>query len=353
MQRGEILQHLVHLVGGAPFSSAREVFEVTSRMLGPALPRIPDGEVGRPWMGWFAPVITENPFLQRTDEEFRPHPGGYATFRYVLKPGVTAEEVIFSNLPHARVAIESYGVFRELKKAGVVRPETKFLWTMAHPIPVIRRYFPEELQPLIEDAFERAILGEVRKVVEIVPASDLAIQWDCASAVFGTLERNEPSRFGRTREEMYQPLAERLARFGRAVPADVDLLYHFCYGNSAGKHSIEPSTTRDAVIMANRVQEALGAERPIQLIHLPVPIDRDDDAYFAPLCELRLAPQCVMALGLVHLRDGLAGNRRRIAAAQRHLPRFAIATECGLSHVPRDQLLDVLALQAELAGVSE
>ena len=90
---------------------------------------------------------------------------------------------------------------------------------------------------------------------------------------------------------------------------------------------------------------------PIQLIHLPVPIDRDDDAYFAPLSELRLSPDCVMALGLVHLRDGLAGTARRIAAAKRHMSSFAIATECGLSHVPRELLVDVLDLQARVSGI--
>jgi hypothetical protein len=300
-------------------------------------------------MGWFAPVITENPDLVRTDEEFRPHPGGYATYRYRLKPGVRAEDLVFRNMRHAEVALESYRIFRDLKTRGIVRPEARFLCTLAHPIPVIRRYFPDDLQPLIEPAFERALLEEVRKITQAIPADDLAIQWDCASAIFGTLERNEASRFGASREEMYRPLAERLARFGRAVPAGVDLLYHFCYGNSNGKHSIEPSSTRDAVIMANLVQDVLGAERPIQLIHLPVPIDRDDDAYFAPLADLRMEGSGTMALGLVHLRDGIEGAERRVKAAKRHLPHFAIATECGLSHVPRERVTDVLQLQAALA----
>src|SRR5206468_575277 len=143
------------------------------------------------------------------------------------------------------------------------------------------------------------------------PHDQLAIQWDCASAVFATLERGEPSRFGATREAMYAPLAERLARFGSAVPRDVDLLYHFCYGNSNGKHSVEPSSTRDAVIMANRVAALLGPARPIQLIHLPVPKSRDDDRYFAPLRALSLGAATRIALGLIHRSDGVGGARRR------------------------------------------
>jgi hypothetical protein len=340
----------LHLVGGVPFASAAEVFETTSRLLGAHLPRIPDGEVGRPWMTWFAPIIEENPLFEKTDEEFRPHAGGLASFRYRLRDGVRPEEVRFTGLQHAKIAIESYGIFKRLKEAGRVYPDAKFQCTLAHPIPVIRRYFPEALQDALEPAFEAALLGEVATIAAAVPHEELAIQWDCASAVFASLERGVPTRFGRTRDEMYGPLAERLARFGRAVPQGVDLLYHFCYGNSNGKHSVEPSSTRDAVVMANRVAALVGRSRPIQLIHLPVPIARDDDAYFAPLRELTTGAETMIALGLIHLRDGIAGAQRRIAAARKHLNRFALGTECGLSHVGKDNLLPALRLHAEIAA---
>jgi hypothetical protein len=342
----------LHLVGGVPLTSAEDVFATTSRLLGAHLPRLPDGEVGRPWMAWFAPIITENPMLEKTDEEFRPHPGGQASFRYRLAPGIKAETVRFTGLKHAAVGIESYGVFKRLKEEGRIHRDAKFQCTLAHPIPVIRRYFPEPLQDALEPAFEAALLAEVAKIAAAIPQGELAIQWDCASAVFATLERGAPSRFGRTREEMYGPLAERLARFGRAVPPGVDLLYHFCYGNSNGKHSVEPSSTRDPVIMANRIAALLGPARPIQLIHMPVPFARDDDAYFAPLRELATGPETTIALGLIHLRDGMAGTQRRIAAAKRHLGRFALGTECGLGHVGKDNLLSVLQLHAEIAAAA-
>jgi hypothetical protein len=342
----------LHLVGGVPLASAEEVFATASRLLGPHLPRIPDGEVGRPWMAWFAPIITDNPALERTDEEFRPHPGGMPSFRYCLAPGVHPEDVRFTGLRHAAIAIESYGIFKRLKEARRVHGDAKFQVTLAHPIPVIRRYFPEALQDAVEPAFEAALLAEVATIAAAIPHHELAIQWDCASAVFATLERGEPSRFGATREAMYGPLAERLARFGRGVPPDVDLLYHFCYGNSNGRHSVEPSSTRDAVIMANRIAALLGPARPIQLIHLPVPIARDDDAYFAPLGALATGPETVIALGLIHLRDGVAGAQRRMAAARKYLASFALGTECGLSHVGKDDLLPVLRLHAEFAAAA-
>lgn len=57
-------RHSVHLVGGVPLTNAEAVFTTAGEILGPALPRIPDGEVGRKWMEWFNPIITENRFLE-------------------------------------------------------------------------------------------------------------------------------------------------------------------------------------------------------------------------------------------------------------------------------------------------
>ena len=48
--------------------------------------------------------------------------------------------------------------------------------------------------------------------------------------------------------------------------------------------------------------------RPIELIHMPVPRDRSDDAYFEPLRRLSLTPQTELCLGLVHHTDGIAGR---------------------------------------------
>ncbi len=68
--------------------------------------------------------------------------------------------------------------------------------------------------------------------------------------------------------------------------------------------------------------------RPVDFLHLPVPRDRDDPGYVAPLRDLRLPSITQLYLGLVH-HDDLAGDRRRIDAARSATPRFGVATECG------------------------
>ena len=65
-------------------------------------------------------------------------------------------------------------------------------------------------------------------------------------------------------------------------------------------------------------------------IHMPVPSDRHDRAYFAPLGALEGCAGTELFLGVVHAADGVEGTVRRMRAASDVTPDFGIATECGL-----------------------
>jgi hypothetical protein len=82
--------------------------------------------------------------------------------------------------------------------------------------------------------------------------------------------------------------------------------------------------------------------RPVDFLHLPVPKDRDDAAYFAPLRGLRLAPSTRLYLGLIH-HDDVAGDRRRIDAARTAVPAFGIAAECGWGRTDPGRVDSLLA----------
>ena len=100
--------------------------------------------------------------------------------------------------------------------------------------------------------------------------------------------------------------------------------------------------------LANTLSGAIS--RPINWFHMPVPRDRTDDAYFAPLRNLALHAETKLYLGLVHYTDGLEGTRRRIKAAQRAISDFGIATECGMGRRPPETIPDLLRIHAEVAG---
>jgi hypothetical protein len=94
-----------------------------------------------------------------------------------------------------------------------------------------------------------------------------------------------------------------------------------------------------------------GIARPIQLFHMPVPRDRSDDAYFAPLARLSLQQGTNVSLGLVHFTDGLQGTARRMDMARNYIKTFWIATECGFGRRPPETIPALLRLHAEAAAL--
>jgi hypothetical protein len=109
----------------------------------------------------------------------------------------------------------------------------------------------------------------------------------------------------------------------------------------------EPRDTGKLTEVANLLLAAVA--RPIDWLHLPVPIARDDDDYFAPLAALDLPTETTLFLGLLHLSDGIAGAARRATAARRRVARFGVAAECGLGRHRASVVPDYLALHEEAA----
>jgi hypothetical protein len=340
----------VHLVGSVPLADAREVFATVSEALGPRLKRIPDGETGdrSDWITWLEPAFANNPALEKSDELFRIHATGTARIRYRLKPGKTARDVAFGNLFYADVAKQSYAEFAALKRAGKIAPDVRFQIDLVPAHSVIWLFLQDDLHQPLDPIFNDALKREIDKIVAGLPLDQIAIQFDVASAVFARLQRKEPNAYGQNRAEMLASFSRILTDLAERVPSDIELLFHFCYGDSNHKHVIEPTDMGDMVDVANRLSADI--MRPISLIHMPVPRDRNDDAYFAPLARLRLKPETELSLGLVHFTDGVAGTRTRLATAERHAKGFSIATECGFGRRDPATIPDLLRIHAEVAA---
>ena len=242
----------------------------------------------------------------KSGEFFRVHASGTGRERYTLKPGIAMEDVRFPNLFYADIAAKSYATFRRLKDNGEIAAGTKFQVDLVPAHSVVWLFLVEKLHAAIDPIYNDAVKREIDKIAALVPHGELAIQLDVASAVFARLERNESGRYGQTKAEMQERFAAIVTDLGNRVPAGVDLIYHFCYGDSGHRHVIEPTDMGDMVEFANRVSRQIA--RPIQLIHMPVPRNRADDAYFAPLRRLELRPETELCLGLVHYTDGIDGR---------------------------------------------
>lgn len=344
------MAHGVYLVGSVPMASASDVFCAVCDALGPHLRWLPDGETGErlDWVAGMEGVFAFNPALQPSGREFRLHPTAPPRTRYTLKPGKTVADIVFGDLGYLRHARESFAEFQALKAQGRIPAPVKFQVDLVPAHSVLWLFLEDDLHAAVDPLYNAAVMGELDAIAALIPHDQLAIQFDVASAVFARLERAEASSYGGTKEEMQATFSRILIAFCNRVPADVDLLLHFCYGDSNHKHVVDPTDMGDMVEFANRV--TAGTMRDIQLIHLPVPRDRTDDAYFAPLGRLALRPATEICLGLVHHTDGLIGTRARLASARRHIQDFMIGTECGFGRRRPDTIPELLRIHAQAAS---
>jgi hypothetical protein len=341
----------VHLVGSVPMADAQEVFEKVSAALGTRIKRIPDGETGErsDWITWLEPIFAENPAFQKSGELFRVHASGTGRERYTLRPGIRPQDVRFGELRYADIAKESYAVFARLKAEGKISAEARLQVDLVPAHSVVWLFLVDALHAPLDPVYNEALKREIDKIAAAIPHGELAIQFDIASAVFARLERNEAGSYGRSKAEMQATFSDILVDLGNRVPVEIELLYHLCYGDSNHRHVVEPTDMGDMVELANRVSRQIA--RPIQLIHMPVPRNRTDDAYFEPLRRLALRPETELCLGLVHYTDGVDGARKRLATARRYVTDFSVGTECGLGRRDPRTIPELLRIHAEVADL--
>ena len=341
---GTVGSRKIHLVGSAPFATAEEMFRSAAAHLGPHLERLPDGEVGErdSWIKWQHARIGRSPQFRLVDVDpvYVPVPP------YELVEAATSADAIeLPDLGYAGAAIESFETFRELAEEGVIPPDTRFQVGLPTPLSVASAYIVPASRHLFETAYARAMSGELERIAAAIPAAKLAIQWE-AAVEFALLEGLFPSHLG---DDMPGAIAGRLAGLVDLVPTGAEAGIHLCYGDSGHRHFCEPADAGHLVSVANAVSAR--ARRSIDWIHMPVPKERDDEAYFAPLAGLGLNPGCELFLGLVHTTGGIAGTRRRIAAAEKVVRNFGISTECGFGRRPADTIPDLFRQHVEAAMV--
>jgi len=332
----------VHFVGTIGLDSVEEVFETTGHLLGERLLRCPDGETGgrRQWIMWMYPLLRSSHYLQPDLERLIPAP---AVCALKLAPGVKASDIHFGELGYAREARVSYLDFKAAKARGVIPQRVRFQVCLPTPLQIIRPFLTSEAWQAAEPAFEQAMLREVERICAGIPHAELAIQWDvCFEMLMWDGRFALMPRF----PGIETVFAQKFALLGRAVPADVELGFHLCYGDNDAKHFIDPLDLGKAVELGNLIIDHAG--RPVHWIHMPVPANRADEAYYVPLRQLHRRnglPQ--VFLGLVHASDGVAGTERRIVAAARVLADFGIATECGMARARSvDQVMELLKVHA-------
>ena len=317
-----------HLVGSVPLDSAETVFRTVAGALGPYLRRVPDGETGerRRWI-WFQRQMLE----RHPDMEIDPTVPLFTlrqwdgkvlreTTLLRFRPAVDPNDVVFET-GYAEAARASFALFTDLQQDGVIPADVRFQVCLPTPMASAYMYVSPAARDAYIPAYERALCRALHDIVVSIPPTHLAIQWDVCQEVL--IYEN----FFADRPPDYKDrIVAELARLGDAVPADVEMGYHLCYGSPADEHLVMPRDMGIMVELANAVQQELSGH--IDFLHMPVPKDRTDADYFTPLIHLRGFEDTLVYLGLIHHHDE-AGDAARIAAARAVLPSFGVASECG------------------------
>jgi hypothetical protein len=329
----------VLLVGSIPLSSTEEVFTSVSAALPGRLKWIPDGETGirtnfNRWQVSCFPRETLRDHLGGVD-----FPADHA--------GFTQESV--KPTQYDIEAIQSYEKFLQLRKKNIIPANVRFQVSFPTPHNCIQRFIRPEFQEELEPFYEKRIHEALVNILEKIPAEDLALQLDMPSEVLN-LECERGYLTDPICEPRFSPVmsavVDRVERITTVIPNHIPLGIHLCYGDIGHKHFVEPEDTTTMVNLSNSIIKRLA--HPISWIHLPVPKNRDDTAYFEPLKTLNIGPDCELFLGLVHANDE-DGTKRRIQTAQSVLTHsFGVATECGLGRTPQNEIESILKISRDV-----
>ncbi|HLI21179.1 MAG TPA: hypothetical protein VKV32_08680, partial [Stellaceae bacterium] len=195
--------------------------------------------------------------------------------------------------------------------------------------------------------YERQLFAEINAIVERIPPRDLAVQWDIAVEITQSIDNPK----GSLQDYSQAELADAVARALDCLPEGVEGGIHLCYGDAGeDKHYVNPSDMGAMVAFHNEI--ARRARHGIAWVHMPVPIEREDEPYFAPLADLQLRPETELMLGLVHRRDGIEGAKRKLAVARKFAPTFGIGTECGMGrYFAPETIPEVFTLHRQVAEI--
>jgi hypothetical protein len=324
MRAGERL----HLIGSIPLGSSEEVFRTLAKELGSHLGRMPDGETGERsrWVYFQGQMLRAHPAME-IDPTVPPFPFVQWDGKVVreipqvrFKPGIDPDKVVFET-GYDNAALASYDVFKRLRDAGAIAGVTRFQVSLPTPHSSGYLYVSGPARQTYFRVYERALLGALANIVKAIPAPDLTIQWDVCQEVlaFENYFKDRPADYKKQTFDM-------LGRLGNAVPIGVELGYHLCYGSPADEHLVQPKDTAILVEMMEGI--AAATRRPIDFFHIPVPKERADDAYYAPLENWKRPEGTELYLGLLH-HDDAAGDKRRIAVAKTFIDDFGLSAECG------------------------
>jgi hypothetical protein len=318
----------LHLIGSIPLDSSEQVFRRLSDELGLFLRCMPDGETGERsrWVYFQRQMLLDHPAME-IDPTVPPYKFIQWDGKVVreieqvrFRPGVDPAAVTFET-GYDKAALASWEVFKRLRDSDVIPKYMRFQVCLPTPQASGYLYVSGSARETYFGVYERALKTALANIVKAILVKDLSIQWDVCQEVlaFEGYFKDRPTQYK-------TQIFDMLGRLGDAVPTEVEMGYHLCYGSPKDEHLVQPKDVAILVEMMNGI--VANTRRQVDFLHIPVPRGRIDDAYYAPLEDFQRPKGTRLYLGLLH-HDDDAGDRQRIAVARRHAGEFGLSAECG------------------------
>ncbi len=329
----------VHFNGSVNLPDAETVMRAIAEKVPVGLRRIPDGETGDRlgWIRYQLPRLVEVPEIEEVPSTGTGYQG---LARVRLGPGTDPDAITWPDLGYASAYRESFATFGQLRKEGVVPDDVRFQVQYPTPLAPVAALFAEQDQQRVRASYAQALLADLRRLLEEVPHELIAVQWDVAVEI-GMLERGGPRAV----------VVEGLVGCVEAIPLDVPVGLHLCYGDYQHRHFVEPSSLALQVELGNAVTGA--AARSVSWLSFTVPQHQRDPSYFAPLGELRpdAADELYFALVPYHpdrQEPGTTAAQVRLIDEQLGSRPWGICTECGMGRAAREEIPVLLDLYRQI-----
>jgi len=345
----------VHFNGSINLADAESVMrEVTARTPS-GLRRIPDGETGDrgKWIVFQLQKFVQLPWLvpvrpvDAAEDDYDQLP------QLRLADGIDPAEAVWPDLGYADAYLGSYRIFAALREQGVIPAGVRFQVEYPTPLAAIGIYIAPGQQQALLASYERAMFGDLGRLLSKIPPGEVAVQWDVA-VEFGVLEE----AFAPGGAQAFDAITAALARCIDQVPAEIPAGLHLCYGDYGHQHFKQPESLALQVRVLNAVTGA--ARRPVSFVSFTVPQYQRDDSYFAPLAGLTAGPGTELNFALVpyHPAEQAPGTTdaqvqlidAALAASLGGRRDWGVCTECGMGRAARQDIPALLDLHRQIAA---
>jgi hypothetical protein len=229
-------------------------------------------------------MLTSHPAME-IDPDLPPLPvkqSDSTVFREIqrlrMKLNVDPDRVDFDTT-YDRAALGSYKTFSRFKKDRRISAQTRFLFALPTPMASGLMYVSPNGRSRYLRAYERALLKALTIILAEIPHDQLSIQFDVCQEVL-LFENYFPERDDDYKDQVFR----QFARLAAAVPDNVELGFHLCYGSPNDQPLVRLEDASILVELMNGIDRFVG--RSVAFIHVPAP-RHAGPSFFAPMRQWR------------------------------------------------------------------